>query len=106
MFKGTLFDSHADIVERWKMEVEERERRSWTGKKVEKWRISAEPRAFFMKIKGLYWGYQQGDSLIHDLRGGKHYYFAQGSDLVFDHDVDGLLEDPSELVLTSLDVQP
>jgi len=55
MVEGTSFDSHADIVGRWKMEVGERERRSWTGKKkFEKWRVSAVPGALFMKINGLY----------------------------------------------------
>jgi len=106
IFEGTSFDAHADIVELWKMEVGELERRSWAKEETKQWRIAAVPGTLYLKLQGLYWGRQQGDSVIYDLRGEKHYYFTEYNDLVFDHGGEGLLESLSEPVLASLGVQP
>ena len=104
-FEGTVFDSYQDIIYQWKVELE-LARRSWTREKARKqWRIGYAPSLLHLQYEGLYWGLQRGDSLIHDLREEDHYYFTEYNDFVFDHGVDGLLEGPSDHVLSSLGVR-
>lgn len=102
IFKGTPFDLHDAIIDRWKVEGELARRSRTKAKK--QWRIGAAPNSSHWRFEGLYWGCQ-GDSLMHDLREQDHYYFSEYNDLVFDHGVDGFLGEPSEPVLRSLGVE-
>jgi len=99
--EGTPFDLHENIIYQWKMEGE-LVRQLWPDAKKQ-WKIGSAQ--MHWRFEGVYWG-SKGDSLIYNLEQEDHYYFTEHDNhLVFDHNVDGFLGEPSELVLRSFGVQ-